>query len=118
MPTPPNIDDAKQVATDWHALIDARDGEGSWRVASTVFQGAITSEDWTAKIVDVLNTLGPLTSRQLAVEQRLDTIPGSPPGDYVLLQYHSVFDQTKAVVETITLILEDDAWRVIGHFVR
>lgn len=62
--------------------------------------------------------LGPLTARALAVEQRLDGLPGAPPGEYVVRQYHSVYGGKKAVVETLTLRREAGAWRVAGYFVR
>jgi hypothetical protein len=48
----------------------------------------------------------------------LDGLPGAPPGEYVVRQYHSVFGGTKAVVETLTLRREAGGWRVAGHFVR
>lgn len=64
-------------------------------------------------------SIGPLTSRSLAVEQTFNGLPGAPPGEYVVRQYHAVYDARQAVTETLTLTREaDGTWRVIGYFIR
>jgi len=53
-------DSVDSAATEWLALADAGDGATSWRAAGAAVRA--------------------LTSRALAVEQRLDGLPGAPPG--------------------------------------
>ncbi len=117
--TNPSIESrADEPAAMWLALADAGDGTGSWAAAGTVFRTAITAEDWTAQLRAARSPLGPLTSRVLAVAQAFDGLPSAPPGEYVVRQYHSVYDARKAVVETLTLRREDGEWRVVGYFIR
>lgn len=105
-------------AAAWLARVDAGDGPGSWDLAGAVFQAAASPEHWGDQLRAARGPLGPLTSRALAVEQHFDGLPGAPPGEYVVRQYHSVYGGTKAVVETLTLCREAGAWRVVGYFIR
>jgi hypothetical protein len=116
--TQPLDPDVEAQSAAWFARLDAGDARGSWELASEGFQAAISPEAWGDKLRAARGPLGALTSRALAVEQHLDGLPGAPPGEYVVRQYHSVFGGTKAVVETLTLRREAGGWRVAGHFVR
>lgn len=45
--------------------------------------------------------------------------PGEAPGEYVVQQYHAVYDGAKAVTETVTLRQEFDGIRcVFGDYIR
>ena len=114
-PTDPEVE-AQSAA--WLARVDAGDARGSWELASEGFRTAISPDAWGEKLRAAQAPLGPLTSRALAVEQHLDGLPGAPPGEYVVRQYHSVFGGTRAAVETLTLRREPGGWRVAGDFVR
>ena len=110
--------DVEPHAAAWLARVDAGDARGSWELAGGVFQAATSPEHWGDKLRGARGPLGPLTSRALAVEQHLNGIPGAPPGEYVVRQYHSVYGGAKAVVETLTLRREASGWRVVGYFIR
>lgn len=106
-------------AADWLRLVDALDGRASWDAAGTSFRSAVTPEAWAEQLLAARNPLGPLTSRTLAVEQALNGLPGEPPGEYVVQQYHAVYDGRQAMTETVTLAREADGdWRVVGYFIR
>ena len=112
-------DSVDAPAAEWLARVDAGDATRSWESAGAVFRSAVTPERWAEQLGAARGPLGALTSRTLAVEQRLDGLPGAPPGQYVVRQYHSVFGGVKAVVETLTLRREDDgAWHAVGYFIR
>lgn len=108
----------KPPAAAWLALIDRGDAQASWEQAGKAFRAATTPEIWAQKLHSARGPLGPLTSRKLAVEQKVDGLPGAPPGRYVVQQYHTVYDARQAVIETVTLVLESDGWRVVGYFIR
>jgi hypothetical protein len=111
--------DAESQSASWLALVDAGKGDASWSSAGALFREAVNPELWSAQLRAARDPLGPLTSRALAVEQRLMEIPGIPAGEYIVRQYHSVYDGTKAVVETLTSQREaDGAWRVVCYFIR
>lgn len=106
-------------AADWLKLVDALDARASWDAAGAGFRSAVTPEVWSEELVAARKPLGPLTTRALAVEQSVNGLPGEPPGEYVIQQYHAVYDARQAVTETVTLSREADGnWRVVGYFIR
>lgn len=115
----PNNEAVDAPAAAWLAQVDAGDARASWEAAGAAFRDAVTPEVWGERLRDARGPLGALTSRTLAVEQRLDGLPAAPAGEYVVRQYHSVYGAVKAVVETLTLLRENDGvWRVVGYFIR
>ena len=111
--------DVRDQAAAWLELVDRGDGRASWEAAGATFRAAVTPSAWADQLGAARGPLGPLTSRVLVVEQSLNGLPGAPPGEYVVQQYHTVYDQRKAVTETVTLGREDDGrWRVVGYFIR
>lgn len=113
------VDSVDNQASSWLALADALDAQASWDEAAAIFRTSVSTERWGEQLRAARAPLGPLTTRKLAVEQRLDGLPGVPPGEYVVRQYHSIYNDVMAVVETLTLRREDDGtWRVVGYFIR
>ena len=111
--------DVRDQAAAWLELVDRGDGPASWEAASATFRAAVTPSAWADQLGAARGPLGPLTSRVLGVEQSFNGLPGAPPGEYVVQQYHAVYDQRKAVTETVTLVREGgDQWRVVGYFIR
>jgi len=103
----------------WFALVDAGRGDASWSAAGALFREALDPARWDEQLRAAREPLGPVTSRVIAVDQKLDAIPGAPEAEYVVRQYHSVYDRTHAVTETLTLQHEaDGGWRVVGYFIR
>jgi hypothetical protein len=106
-------------ASAWLELVDRGDAQGSWEAAGSTFRSAASPAAWGDKLGLARGPLGPLTSRVLAVEQALNGLPGAPAGEYVVRQYHSIYDGRQAVTETLTLVREPDAqWRVVGYYIR
>jgi hypothetical protein len=119
MSTSTTESDVRDRAADWLSLVDRGDGRGSWEAAGATFRAAVTPDGWTNQMGAARGPLGPLSSRTLAVEQFMNGLPGAPPGEYAVHQYHSVFDRLHAVTETLTLVREQDGtWRVVGYFIR
>lgn len=113
------IESVDALASTWLALADALDAQTSWEKAAAFFRSSISPKLWAEQLRAARGPLGPLSTRKLAVEQRLDGLPGAPPGEYVVRQYHSIYNDVMAVVETLTLHREDDdTWRVVGYFIR
>jgi hypothetical protein len=63
--------------------------------------------------------VGAFQERTLASSTYTTTLPGVPPGRYVVLQYASRFADRANAVETVTPMLDADGkWRVSGYFLR
>ena len=57
--------------------------------------------------------------RETAAESAaLDWLTYLDAGEYVVLQFDSTFDNKVVSVETVTTVLENGDWRVIGYFIR
>ena len=107
------------AATAWLRLVDHRDYAQSWQDASSFFRSEITEDHWEDRIAEVRTPLGPLLSRNLAITEPATSLPGSPDGHYLVLQYQSSFTQKKVAIETIVLMLDQDGhYRTAGYFIR
>lgn len=106
------------AAEDWLALADAGEWEQSWQMASTMFQGEVTAEQWAEAAVSVRDPLGELVSREVATIQRTNSLPGLPAGEYEVLQFATVYENAPGALETVIMVEEDAALKVIGYFIR
>ena len=110
---------AQVSAKAWLALTDSGKYAESWNGASSLFKTAITRPDWEKAIRAARAPLGALKSRTLKTATFARTLPGAPDGEYVVIQYETVFEHKASAVETITPMLDKDgAWRVSGYYIK
>jgi hypothetical protein len=116
---PPNAEETAQAAAEaWLALVDGAKYAESWAQASATFKQAVTADQWTKAVTVARTPFGAFTSRSINSRQYTASLPGAPPGQYVVLTFDSHFAQ-RAGVETIVMTLDTDgAWRVAGAFIR
>jgi hypothetical protein len=51
--------------------------------------------------------------------QSAASLPGAPDGQYVVVQFDTVFADKPSAVETVTFMLENDGqWRAAGYFIK
>ncbi len=113
------VDVAVPVAQAWLALLDAGKIEQSWEQAAKPLQAAIAKDTWIETIKSAGKPLGKFQSRQLLSATYTTSIPGAPDGQYVVIQFESVFENKQQAVETVTPMLEADGeWRVSGYFAK
>jgi hypothetical protein len=49
----------------------------------------------------------------------MQSLPGAPDGEYVVIQFKTAFENKKFAIETVTPMLDGDGkWRVSGYFIR
>jgi hypothetical protein len=113
-------EDAAQAAAEaWLTVVDAGDYGESWEQTASLFKGAVTRDQWTQALDGVRSPLGDVLSRKVKSRQHTTQLPGAPDGQYVVLQFDTVFVNKAAAVETITpMIDKDGVWRVSGYFVK
>jgi Protein of unknown function (DUF4019) len=110
---------AQQAAESWLGLTDAGKYAESWNQAGEIFRSAITKDQWVKTIHAVRGPLGKLLSRSLRSAEFTTALPGAPDGQYVVIQYQTVFERKRAAIETITPMLENDGkWRVSGYYIK
>jgi hypothetical protein len=107
------------AAESWLRLVDAKDYGSSWKQAAALFKSAVTEEQWVSAAGAARGPLGKLISRKEKSATFATSLPGAPDGQYVVIQYDSVFEHKRTAVETITPMLEKDgSWRVSGYFIK
>lgn len=109
---------AEEVARDWLTYVDAGEYAKSWSDSGGLFRQQVTSQTWEDSASSAREPLGELNSRELKVTQYTTDLPGAPDGEYVIVQFDSAFANKESGVETVTLVLEEDDWRVIGYFIQ
>jgi hypothetical protein len=63
--------------------------------------------------------LGTPLSRKLRSATYSRGMPGAPPGEYVVIQFHTQFDKRPLSTETVTpMRVGDGPWKVSGYFIR
>lgn len=116
---PAGAEDAAQKAAEaWLALVDGGKYAESWTAASAMLKQQVTVEQWTDLTTKARSGFGKLDGRSLNSRQYTKTLPGAPPGDYVVLTFDGHFAARNAV-ETVVMVRDgDNAWRVAGAFIR
>ena len=110
---------ARAAAQTWLKAADAGDGARTWNLAAPLFQQSIAVERWTQALATARTPLGAVQQRALSSSTHATTLPGAPDGDYVVMQFHTVFEHKASAVETVTTARQTDgSWRVTGYFVK
>ena len=110
--------DAEQEAGKWLALVDGGQYQESWNRAASLFKQQVSAEQWRQAITAARDPFGIMISRQLMTSSYTTELPGAPDGEYVVLQFKTVFKNKQQAVETVTPMLDNGSWRVSGYYVR
>ena len=111
-----DVDAATEVATKFLRALDA-DPADTWSALASPLRAAVPEARWPAQIASMRAPLGDAGSHELASTLFTETLEGTPPGKYFVVEFESRF--SKAVCgERVTLMFEKGAWRVAGYFVR
>jgi len=112
-------DAATKAAQAWLALVDSGEYAESWQKAAQIFRSQVTKDQWVNALNSVRSPLGKVESRTLKNSTYTKSLPGAPDGEYVVIQFDTVFEKRKSSIETITPMKERDGqWRVSGYFIK
>jgi hypothetical protein len=110
---------AEDAARAWLALVDGGRYAESWGAAAAAFREAVPRERWAEQVGVARRPLGHVLERALRSAVPRTSLPGAPDGEYVVLQFDTVFERAQAAVETVTPMRDRDGrWRVSGYFIR
>ena len=106
------------ASTKWLGLVDKGDYTKSWERAAGIFRVMVTKVEWKAKLDTFRTPLGDVSERNMKSKQYRKTLPDAPEGEYVVIEYETVFKNKQTVTETVTTMLEKDGkWRVAGYYI-
>jgi len=110
---------AVTAAEKWLATVDAGKSAESWQEAAAAFRNAVTKEQWEQSLQAARKPLGKLVSRKVKTKAYAKSLPGAPDGEYVVIQFETVFENKAAAIETVTPMLDKDGtWRASGYFIK
>src|SRR5262245_1857436 len=109
---------ARKAAVAWLVIVDGgRYGE-SWKEAAEFFRKALTRSQWEESLNKARAPLGKVLSRKLRGATFLTSVPGAPPGEYVVIEYDTDFENRKGATERVTPMKDPDGtWRVSGYYI-
>lgn len=111
--------DIGKAVTAWLELIDAGDYEKAWRSTATLARTLESEPAWIAKIKGVREPLGIMEKRLGPSTGWTSELEGAPKGEYMILSYKSNFANRRDVVETVTLIYQEDGkWGILGYSIQ
>jgi hypothetical protein len=109
---------AQQAATAWLKLVDERQYRESWEETAILFRAQVNASTWVQQMTALRQPMGDASSRILLGATYATSLPGAPDGEYVVLQFKTVFEHKKDAIETLTPMLDNGQWRVAGYYVR
>ncbi|MEQ8153058.1 MAG: adenosylcobinamide amidohydrolase [Smithellaceae bacterium] len=110
---------AKDSAIKWLKMVDDSRFADSWKYASKIFRQSVQQEQWITMINSARNPLGKQVSRQFYRSLYTKKLPGVPDGEYVIIEFNTVFENKTGAIETVTSKLEDDGiWKISGYFIK
>jgi hypothetical protein len=87
--------------------------------AAEYFRNAVKPEQWEQAVRVVRQPLGNLVSSEVKSATYKTTLPGVPDGEYVVIEFETAFENKKAVVETVTPMMDEGGkWRLSGYFIK
>lgn len=104
-------------AKQWMTLVDDQNYADAYQQMAAAGRGKIAADSWTQKIRSAREPLGAVSSRALKDVKMTKTLPGLRDGQYATVRYDSTFARKAAGVETVTLVLENGAWSVVGYLI-
>jgi Protein of unknown function (DUF4019) len=110
------LDDAGQV---FLGLLDEGRYGDAWQESAEMLKHEVDRDAWVESMQRLRVDLGSFRSRTLVGKEYQPT--DTAPGGYVfLLRYQTDFTGTPGVLETLTVVMEDESgpWRAAGYAVR
>lgn len=104
---------ATAPALQWLVRVDGFDWTGSYQATSQQFQSLNTLAVWADASEQARRPLGTVVSRRFVSEE---WVPATPNGER-LVRFRTSFANHSQALETIPLVLEDGAWKVVGYII-
>jgi Protein of unknown function (DUF4019) len=110
---------AVDVASNWLHLMDAGQYAAGWKQTSEYLRKGVSEDKWVETMLAARKPMGSPVSRKIKSTQHRIMMPGTLKGNYVLIQYQTLFSNRRNVVESATLMKEKDGvWRVAGYHIN
>jgi DNA-binding CsgD family transcriptional regulator len=112
-PATPAQAEVVRTARAWLTMVDAGRWAESWRATGATFRSMNTVEAWTRASEEGRVPLGAVVSR---AELSREAVP-APPHGLQMVKFRTSFATRPNATETLTLVREGEAWRVVGYVI-
>jgi len=109
---------ATRAALAWLAIVDGGRYGQSWDSAAEVFRSGVPRAQWESMVGSLRAKVGTVQLRKVMSVQFVRDLPKAPPGEYVMIQYSTRFENGQ-FTETVTPMHEKDgSWKVAGYYIK
>lgn len=109
---------ARTAAEAWLKIEDRETYEKSWAAASDYFRSQVPEQGWVRRMTETRKPLDPLLVRDLTASEWNTEMPNLPKGEYVAFVYQTTFANGHPQVESVVMVHEGGAWKMVGYAVQ
>ena len=103
----------------WLDQLDNRKYATTWKSSDQLIQQSVSETEWESAISSVHEMFGSMLSRDILSADYHAELPGSPDGNYIVVQFETSFQNKELSIETVVSSKGDDGvWRVAGYFIK
>jgi uncharacterized protein DUF4019 len=109
---------ARTAAEAWLKIEDAETYDKSWAAASDYFRSQVPEQGWVRRMTETPKPLDPLLVRDLTASEWNTEMPNLPKGEYVAFVYQTTFANGHPQLESVVMVHEGGAWKMVGYAVQ
>jgi hypothetical protein len=109
---------ARTAAEAWLKIEDAETYDKSWDAASDYFRSQVPEQGWVRHMNEMRKPLDPLLVRDLTASEWNTEMPNLPKGEYVAFVYQTTFANGHPQLESVVMVHEGGAWKMVGYAVQ
>jgi hypothetical protein len=109
---------ARTAAEAWLKIEDAESYDKSWDAASDYFRSQVPEQGWVRHMNEMRKPLDPLLVRDLTASEWNTEMPNLPKGEYVAFVYQTTFANGHPQLESVVMVHEGGAWKMVGYAVQ
>jgi hypothetical protein len=109
---------ARTAAEAWLKIEDAATYDKSWAAASDYFRSQVPEKGWVQRMTETRKPLDPLLTRDLQATEWKTEVPNLPKGEYVAFVYETTFANGHPQAESVVMVHEGAAWKMVGYAVQ
>jgi len=113
-----DVKNVRAIAAEWFQKLDSGYYSQGYDETSKYLQSKVAQDQWLNNMVTYRKPLGAAKKRKEVNIFYKTELPDSPAGEYILIQYGTVFLENQAVIETVVLMKEDGKWKPSGYFMK
>jgi hypothetical protein len=118
---PKNIDGKviDKTARAWLVKLDKGYFQQCYDETAQALKDSLDKSQWISNMTTYRKPLGESEKRKEANMYYENKLQNADDGDYVVAQYASIFQQKLVVIESVTLVKEQDgSWKVFGYSLK